>query len=85
MDSLKWRTDYNVSKRHMSKLNAFYTAQLELCLGLQRAKPLGTCKTTTLVPTKFDSRSLDSILKNGKKTITTNTILSNGSLKEMSS
>ncbi len=78
-------TDLNDLEQLITKLRRFYMVQQELSLALLEAKPLGICKTIISDPTKFDFRSLDSILKSGNATTRLITTLSKESSKEMSS
>ncbi len=83
--ALKWLIDYNVSKRHMTRVNAFYTACLELQVELREAKHLGMCSTTTFGNLGLGLRNQDSTCKSGEKSTSKGTILGNVKFQEMSS
>ncbi len=81
--ALKWLIDYNVSKRHMSKLNAFYTAHLELAVDLSRAKHLGMPAISTSIKGPTSLRNPLLTTTNGKLSTTSGTP-SRKEVKEMS-
>ncbi len=83
--TLKWLIDYNVSKRHMTRVNAFYTACLELQVELREAKQLGMCSTTTFGNLGLGLRNQDSTWKNGGRNTSKVTIHGNEKSVEMSS
>ncbi len=71
------------SKEVIDKLNKFSMAQVELSQALSGAKPLGICKISTSVGTKFDFKNLDLTYVSGKNTTRTVTILTKEDLNRM--
>ncbi len=65
MKDSRWYIDCNDSKLLINKLSKFFMEYQALSQELSEAKPLGTCKITTLGNPKPVFRSLDSMLKSG--------------------
>ncbi len=80
----RWFIDCNDSKLLIRKLNSFFMAHQELSRDLSEAKPLGTCRITTLGRNPLSSRNLTQTSIDGKKSTKLCTT-TRRSLKEMSS